>query len=84
MVKEFKHDEGKVKEFKHDEGKIEVTQDENNITVNPTEKEGSITVSKNQPKESLIHEIEDRLVTMYEGSPLIVKEFIIWLQDVIK
>lgn len=73
-----------IKEFKHNEGKFEVTQDENNITVNPSEKEGSITVSKDQSKETLINEIEDNLVKMYEYSPLIVKEFVIWLQDVIK
>ena len=72
-----------VKRFKHKDGTIEVTQEKDNIIVNPVEKDGMIKVASNQSKESLLHEVEDKLNEMYGKSPAIVKEFIRWLEDVI-
>ena len=72
-----------VKKFEHKDGTIEVTQEKDNIIVNPVEKVGMIKVASNQSRESLFHEVEDKLNEMYGKSPLIVKEFIRWLEDVI-
>ncbi len=71
------------KEFKHKDGNIRVTQEEHNITVNPTEKDEIIKVNKHQPKESVLQEIEDKLNLIYTESPLIIKEFIQWLEEVL-
>jgi hypothetical protein len=72
-----------VKKFEHKDGTFEVTRVEDNIVVNPTEKDGVIKVASNQSKESLLHEVEGKLNVMYTKSPAVVKEFIRWLEDVI-
>ena len=71
------------KEFKHKDGVIEVTRSEDTITVNPKEADGVIKVNKNQPKESLVQEVENKLNLIYTGSPVIIKEFIKWLEEVL-
>ena len=72
-----------VKKFEHKDGTFEVTHVEDNIVVNPLEKDGVIKVASNQSKESLLHEVEGKLNLMYTKSPAVVKEFIRWLEDVI-
>lgn len=72
-----------VKKFNHKDGVIEVTRGEDTITVDPKEAEGVIKVNKNQPKESLVQEVEDKLNLIYSGSPVIIKEFIKWLEEVL-
>lgn len=72
-----------VKKFEHKDGTIEVTQEKDNIIVNPVEKVGMIKVASNQSRASLFHEVEVKLNEMYGKSPAIVKEFIRWLEDVI-
>ena len=71
------------KEFKHKDGNIKVTQEEDYLIVDPTEKEGTITVDNTQPKASVIKEVENKLNKIYAGSPAVVKEFIKWLDEVV-
>lgn len=71
------------KQFKHKDGNIKVTQEEFSITVDPLDKKEVIKVDSAQSKDSILNEIEDKLNIIYTGSPVIVKEFIKWLEDVV-
>lgn len=71
------------KEFKHKDGNIKITQDEDMLVVNPAEKKETITVSNAQPKENVLKEVEEKLNTIYAGSPVVVREFIKWLEEVV-
>lgn len=84
MTRDLDEIDKKIEEFKHDDGKIEIFQDDDHITINPAKTDQSIKISKNQTKESMLMQIEESLLEIYEESPLVIKEFVVWLQDVLK